>query len=334
MTILSSELKFYKSEVVSADPSNGGRMSAVEVVSGVVNNVWPHVLKAERDAGSTLYRKLFAKVANDADETLLAATLWNDLPTPGDDWIVMFAATQRDTQADITGTERLYGAASLNTDVDAGGSTIIVDVEDASLTGIFADGDTIRITDMADPDAATGNEELLTISGAPTVSGTQVTITVAETLANSYTVAAGTRVMSIMAVGDIRCTLDNWVETSAAGTYDEAVYPPIMDNIGTVEQTWTLTFTDATNFTVSGDVLGSVGSGTTGAAFSPQNPDFAKPYFTIEAAGWAGTWAGGDTIVFQTHPAAVPFWLKRVVPAGAGSLSGNRNVTVLSGESA
>jgi len=333
MTILKTELLFYKSKIVSADATNGGRMSANQIISGVVNNVWPHVLKAERDAGSTLYRKLFAKVANDLDETLLSATMWNDLPTDGDDWIVLFAATQRDTQADITGTERLYGCGTLNTDVAAGGSTIIVDVEDATLTGIFADTDTIRITDMADPDAVTGNEELLTISGAPSVVGTTVTITVAETLANAYTVASGTRVMSIYPVGDIKCTTDNWVETSTAGTYDEGAYPPIIDNIGTVDETWTLTFTDATNYTVVGDTLGTIGSGTTAADFAPVNADFSKPYFTLEFAGFAGTWAAGETIVFQTHPAAAPIWLKRVVPAGAASLSGNKNTTVLSGES-
>ena len=334
MTILSSELLFYKSKTVSADATNGGRMSANKIVSGVVNNVWPHVLKAERDAGSTLYRKLFAKVANDADSALLAASMWDDLPTAADDYIVLFAGTQRDTQADITGSERIYGAGTLNTDVASGGSTLIVDVEDAALVGIFADGDTIRITDMATPDATTGNEELLTISGAPTVSGTQVTITVAETLANAYTVAGGTRVMSLYSFGDVACSVDNWVETSAGGTYDEGSYPPVLDNIGTVEETWTVTWTDATNFTVSGDTLGSVGSGTTGADFVPINEDFSKPFFTLEYLGFSGTFAAGDTIVFQTHPASIPIWLKRVVPAGSASMANNKNVTVLSGESA
>jgi len=335
MTILSSELKFYKSKTVTDDSTNGGRMSVNEAVSGVVQNVFPHVMKAERDAGSTKYRKVFAKVANDADETLLAGKLWFDKITPADDWAVFFDATQRNTQGDITGAEDIFGCGALNTDVTAGGSTLIVDVEDSTLVGMFRDTETIRITDMDNPDSITGNEEFLTISGAPSVSGTQVTVTVAETLANDYTTANNTRVMPVYEVGDIFCELDNWVETSASGTYDEGAFPPVTDNIGTIEQSVTLTFTDSTNFTATSDVSGvSLGSGTTGGDFTPSNPDYTKPYFTVESGGWGGTWAAGDTITFDTHPAAVPLWEKRVVPAGAASLSNNKIILVFSGESA
>ncbi len=334
MTILDSELKFYKSEIVSNDTANGGRMSADEIISGVVQNVFPHVLKRDRDAGLTTYRKIFARVDNDADDTLLNAQIFLDDVTPADDWVVLWPGGQTDTQGDITGSERIYGVARLASDAAAGGSTLVVDVEDASITGIFQDGDTVRVTDMPDPTGSTGNEEFLTISGAPTVSGTQVTITVAETLANSYTVAAGSRVASIYQAGDIKCSMDGWTETSTSGTYDEAAYPPILDNLGTIEQTWTVEFTDASNFTVSGDTVGSIGSGNISTDFAPQNPDFSKPYFTLQAAGWGGTWAGGDTIVFSTHPAAIPIWEKRVVPAGAASLANNKITLVWPGESA
>ncbi len=161
-----------------------------------------------------------------------------------------------------------------------------------------------------------------------------MTITVAETLANDYTVASGARVSSIYEAGDIECTMTGWTETSASGTYDESAHPPVLDNIGTIEQTWTLTFTDATHFSVSGDTVGSVGSGDTSTDFAPQNSDFSKPYFTLEAAGWGGTWTAGDTVVFTTHPAAIALWEKRVVPAGAASLSNNKITLVWPGESA
>ena len=70
MTILDSELDFYKAETNDDTTSNGGRMSAIEIISGVLQNVWPHAFKAERDAGSTKFRKLFCKVSNDDDDTL------------------------------------------------------------------------------------------------------------------------------------------------------------------------------------------------------------------------------------------------------------------------
>jgi len=333
MTILDSELKCYKSATVNDTAANGGRMSNVQVISGVVQNVWPHVLKAERDAGSTKYRKLFYKVANDADETLFSAQLYFDAPTAAGDYVVMFAGTQRNTQADITGSERKYGAANLQTNAVAGSNTLVVTVEDASLTAMFVNGDTIRVTDKLTPTSATGNEELHIINGVPVVAGLQVTITTTAVLANNYTTAAGGRVMSIYNYGDVKCVADNWVETGA-GTYDETTYPVICDNIGTIEQTWTLTFSDATNYTISGDTVGSLGAGSISTDFSPPNPDFSKPYFTLEHEGFGGTWAAGNTIVFQTHPAAVPIWEKRVVPTGAGSLANNKVTAVISGESA
>lgn len=336
MTILEAELEFFKSKVVSGDNTNGGRMSAVEAISGVVNNVWPHVLKAERDAGSTLYRKLFTKVSNDADETLLSPDLWNDIETAGDDHIILFPGTQRDTQATFGSYSGvIYGCCNLDADITAGGSTFDLLLPHADMQDCFPDGANIRLTDMDDPESATGNEETLTINGTPSLSGLVLTVTVDETIANSYTVAGGGRAMSLYSPGDIKTAFDNWVETCAgSGTYDEGSYPPVLDNLGTVDETWTLTFTDATHFTVVGDSLGTIGSGTIGGDFAPTNSDFSKPYFTLESGGWAGTWAANDTIVFQTHPASAPFILKRVVPAGAGSQAGNKNTTALSGESA
>ena len=332
MAILSSELKFYKSAVVDSTTANGGRMSNNLITSGVVQNVFPNVLAAERVAGSTTYRKLFLKVANDADLPLINPQLWLDVVTAADDWVTLFAGTQTDTVASI-GTPRMYGCGTLKTSVSVGGSALVVTVEDASIAGMFVNGDTIRITDKATAAAITGNEQIMTISGTPAVSGNDVTITTTETLAEAYAGGAA-RVMSVYAPSDVECSSSNWVETTAIGTYDEDVYPVICDNIGSIEQTWTLTFVDATNFTVSGNTVGALASGTRGTDYSPNNPAFTKPYFTLESAGFGGTWTNGQTIVFQTHPAAIPVWEKRVVPAGAASLSGNSTTLVVAGESA
>jgi len=332
MAILSSELKFYKSAVVDSTTANGGVMSNNVLTSGSPQNVFPNVLAAERVAGSTLYRKLFLKVANDADATLINPQLWLDVVTAAADWVVMFAGTQTDTQASI-GTPRIYGCGTLKTSVSIGGSALVVTVEDSTITGMFVDGDTIRITDKATPSSVTGNEQTMTISGAPSVSGNDVTITTTETLAAAYTGAVA-RVMSVYEPSDVECSVDNWVETSSSGTYDESTYPVICDNIGSIEQTWTLTFADATNFTVSGSTVGALASGTVGVNYAPNNPNFTKPYFTLEFAGFGGTWANGDTLVFQTHPAALAIWEKRVVPAGAASLSGNYTTLAVAGESA
>ena len=337
MTILDNELKFYRPAEVSDAATNGGRMIATEIVSGVLQNVFPHVFKAERTAGSTKYRKVFAKVANDSDETLYTPGYCVDGPTSGEDYCCFWPGTQRDTQADITGSERIYGAASLKTDVAAGASELTVTVEHADLTGMYVNGDQIRISDKVLPDSVTGNEEVQVISGVPSVSGLDVTITIAGTLTNAYLAATPCKVASIYEpASDLTCTVDNWDDSdTTSGTYDETTYPIITDNIGTVEQTWTIEMQSAGTFKVTGDTLGIVATGEaiTGDV-APSNADFTKPYFTIEAAGWGGTWATGETIVFQTHPAAVPLWEKRVVPADCASLANNKLIAIAMGESA
>lgn len=333
MAILSTDLKMYKSATVGSTSANGGIMSTDEVVSGIVNNLWPNTLKSQRDAGQTLYRKVFLKANSDNEDTLVAPQIWNDLPTSADDYITFFAGTQTDTQADITGSERIYGVGTLNTAVSAGGQTIIVDIEDSTIHGIFQVGDTIRITDMATPDSSSGNEQFMTIATKST-STTEVTLTTDETLDADYASGIYTRIMSVYEPSDTVANFDSWVETSTSGTYDESVEGNvIMNNTGTVEETVTITFTDATNFTAVGSVSGTMGSGVITSDFAPINSDFTVEYFTIDSDGWGGTWAAGETIVFDTHPAALPIWMKRVTPAGTSQFSNNKNTSVISGES-
>lgn len=343
MTILSSELIRLKSKTVSDADGNGGLMdNSSQILTGVVNNVWDSVFKAERDDGSVKYRKTFWKVANDDDDTLFNPQIFLDIITQGDDWITFFTGTQIDVQSEITGGEDHYGCGSLNTNVSAGAGSIVVDVENAKLaTGgtdeIFRNGDTIRITNKDDPSSGTGTEELHVINGVPSVSGTEVTITLTGTLSNAYTTtdnSYGTRIMSVYEPSDILATFDSFVDTTAGdGTYDDAVYPPLLDNIGTIDQEITITFTGATTFTAVSDVAGvTLSGGNTSTNWTPSNPDVTKPYVTLDFNGFAGTWASGDTIVFNTVPANIPIWEKREVPAGSGSLTGNKNVIVLTGE--
>lgn len=331
MTILSTELRAYYPATISDAAGNGGRISFNPITSGALQNVFPHVFRAERLAGSTKHRKVFFRVANDADETLFAPGIRLHAPTVGADWVYFRVGTQRNTQGDLTGSERKYGAGTLKTTVTAGGTTLVVTVEDASLTGIFANGDKIRVTDKATPTSSTGNEEELTITGTPSVSGLDVTITTSTALANGYTGGAAYVASTYYPAADLAGSVDNWAETGA-GTYNESTYPVMTDNIGTAEQTWTLTFSDATNYTVVGDTIGSVGSGVVGTDFAPTNAAVSKPYFTLKAAGFGGTWAAGNTIVFQTHPPAIPIWETRVLPASAASMAGNGVTAVFEGE--
>lgn len=333
MTIQSSELKFYKAAVNNDGSGNGGVMSAVEIASGVAGNILPAVSQAELTNGVNRKRKVFAKVANDDDLALNNARAFVENFTPGDDRVLLFAGTQTDVQGDLTGSERRYGCGKLDSTVTAGATQIDVLMEDGGDDAI-QDGDTIRISDMADIEASTGNEEERTVDGAPTKSGDVYTITLDTALDNGYD-AADTRVASIMSLGNVAGSYANFSVTSAGdGDYDDTANPLELDHIGAIQDTYTLTFTSATEFDISGLAAGALGSGVISSDTAPTNPDFGKPYWTLRSAGFSGTWAQGDTITFDTSPAAAALWYEHIVPAGAASLTANEAVVVVDGESA
>ena len=342
MTIQASELKFYRSLVASDQTSNGGLMSTTEIATGVKNNIWPDVPQSERSAGSTKYRKAFLKVASADNLALIDARIFVETPTPGGDRVLFCAGTQTDTQANLTGTERLYGTGGLDTNASAGATTITVNTEGGSGDGAFANGDLIRISDKVTIDAVSGNAEFIRLAATNAVSwnGTKATLTFAagQSLTNSY-VAASTRVASVWEAGTIRGAVDTWSISSSAGTYggwSGTGNPPAgvtTDAIGSIEQTWTITFTSASAFTCVGDSVGSVGGGNRTTDFAPNNADFSRQHFTLPASGWGGTWATGEMISFKTHPASVALWQKRIIPPNTASLPGDKVIIGVSGES-
>ncbi|MBF0424335.1 MAG: hypothetical protein HQL66_00740 [Magnetococcales bacterium] len=341
MAIQATDIQFYLPATVSDASSNGGRMSANALPAGM-GNLFPYVPQAERLAGSTKYRKLFAKVAPASNQRMVNAKVFLNAPTPGDDRVLIFPGVQTDTQNALTGAERLYGAGTLDVTISAGATTLAVNCEAADQ--IFRNGDLIRICDQTSISDANGHEEFLRVASTSGVSwnGSKATLTLSAGVSTAYGYAGGTaRVSSVIEVGYVIGSWDNWGGSTVAGTYAgnaPATPPtsvvPTVDSIGGVEQVWTLVFTSPTTFACTGDTLGAVGSGSTGNDFSPANAIFSRPYFSLPSAGWGGTWATGDVLTFRTHPSSVPVWTKRIVPAGANSLSNNYFDLMISGESA
>lgn len=333
MSILQSEIKWYKAAEMNDQTSNGGRLTATVSPSDVKNNLWPDATQAERTAGSTKYRKLFIKIDNSEDLALQDSKVFVENQTDGDDSVTIFPGTQTDTQNDLTGSERQYGCGALNADVNAGATSMSVATEGASLA-IFQNGDKIRISNKADINDSGGAEEYVTITSVPSYSGDVATFNFTPALASGYA-AANSRVMSVIEVGNIVGVYDSFTVTSGdSGTYDDGTYPIEVSNIAGIEQDWTLDFTSATQFNISGNTLGAaIASGTVGTGAAPVNSDYALPYFTLDPAGFGGTFQTGDTITFTTHPAAYPVWHKRIIPALANSLTGNEAVVAVDGES-
>ena len=329
MAIVESELKVFKAEINDDSASNGGVMSAVEAVDNA-SDIWPSVGLTERTAGSVKYRKTFHKNNNAADTILqnTLAGLWS--PTPGDDAMYLISADQSNNQGSLTGSEPLYGVGTLNAPAAATDTVITVLVEDGANI-IFRDGEKIRISDQTDPADEIGNEEFNTINGVPAVLGDVVTITLLTGLLSSYSSTA-TNVASMIDGGDLTPVTTTPVVTSAAGVPDETGLG--LHNLGTIQESWAITFTSGTSYDLVGAVKGALGSGNTAADFEPLNPDTGTPYLTVGSAFWTGTWLLGDTVTFTTSPSAVPVFEKRVIPAGAASSAANSRRILLWGESA
>ena len=343
MSIVRSEIQtVYGPANISDTPSNGGRMTSNVIPDAVLGNLFPPAGSAELTAGSQRFRKAYYKnenieippIAPPTGIALQFARIFVERFTPGEDEYMIFEGTQLDTENDLTGSEPLYGCGQLNADVTGGATSVDVAVHDWSAFPIFRNGDLIRLSNKADIDA-TGLTEFVRIHPvtAITESLDVVTLPLETALVNSF-LAVNTRVLSVIESGDVIADFDTFIVTSGAtGTYDEIGNPVEHDNVATIQQAWTLDFTSATNYDLTGDIVGAVASGNVSSDFGPTNSDFGRPYFTLRSAGFGGTFQAGDTITFNTSPASRGIWALRDIPAGSSSFSGNDATTQFEGES-
>lgn len=325
MAIIDTELLIYRAAVNNDTASNGGRMSSTQATSGSIGNGFPNVDQTERTTGSTKYRKLFWKIANDNDLAYQNPKFWINIVTPGDDIIGITGGNPTNIQSDLTGSEDYYGGGVLNSNIIIGATSCVVLVESWALMEVFRIGDKVRISDMETLGVldvnGTGNEEFVILDSV-TPAGNLITLAWTGGLVNGYvTTGAGTGVSSVVEPSDVIGSFDSFVVTSAAGLYDEITNPIAVDSIGGVYDTWTLTFTSPSVFSCVGTIEGNLGSGSIGASFAPINTNFSKPYFTMDSAGWSGSLLAGDLVTFTTYPASWSFWAKRIVPIGASPTS-------------
>lgn len=308
------DLQLVKSLVVSDASANGGGKSYNAVSSNVLNNLFQNVSQADRTSGVTKYRKFFFRNKNSLNETGVNSRIWISSRSTGGDYFRLKAGTDTDTQAEADDYTEWLGSGYLALPAATDATTIsaIFDINN----GVY-NGSIIRITDNS------GGEEFLTIksSGGVTWLGNAVTIITTSSIRSTYPSGQNSVVSGVVDLGSIVAATSGWSESSASGTYDEATYPVLVNNIGTVSDTWTLTFTAATTFTVSGANTGSVGTGSRSSNFSPVNASAGGGayYFSLRSAGFGGTFQAGETITFVTTHSAKSVWIKEVVPASTAA---------------
>lgn len=321
MSITSDQLKFYKSMYVSDSLTNGGRISAVPITDKALNNLFRNVQSSERESGITLYRKFFLRNENPQDLPLENPSMWLGNVSSGEDYFSLALGTDTDNQAAADDYSDWYGSGYLNANIAAQDLTLDVMCKDAY--GFPSDCQ-ICLNDGS-------QTVLLNVDGTPSWNGSIATLPLTTEIGATFNKDV-TVVSAVLSLDNLAPAISDWLETSSAGTYDETTYPVLLYNVGAVSESWTVTFTSATEFTVTGAVVGNVGSGAIGNNFTPVNG--AGYYFALLSAGWGGTWASGDTITFKTKHAAQGLWMKEVVPEGAASQSDNRVVLNFTGQSA
>ena len=336
MPILDNEIVWRPAALMSdvTPAQNGGRMTFSQLVSGVKNNLFPDVSQSERLAGAVKWRKAFIHVNSAQDTALLNVRLFLDSLTPAGDFVMFQPGTQTDTEDQIAG--RPYGIGTLYAPIVGGAVQIQVacehNAEYATLQPLRV-GDVVRVSDRPSTGGA-GNEEWVSVTGI--VYGVDfATVDVSPALVNSYA-TSNTLVSSVLELPSAIGSVSSVSVVSGSGSFDSATVGNLVaHNKGAVEENWTLTFTSATTFTVSGNTVGILASpGSVSADYAPLNPATGTPYFTIKAIAWAGTFQMNDTVTFATQPAAIPIWYRRQVPAGTFSLANDYTSLAIHGESA
>lgn len=101
MTVKASLIKFFQCGTWAEGAAHGGGIGAVEISSGLLNNIFDDVSDAERVAGDTDYRKMYVKNTN--ADTWAAVRAWISLFTVSeDDEISILRGGTKSTESTVT----------------------------------------------------------------------------------------------------------------------------------------------------------------------------------------------------------------------------------------
>jgi len=341
MTLQNSNLKLRPSVLVSdtVPAQNGGRMAYSEVVSGVKNNLLPDATAAQRLNGLVRWRKVFWHVDSADTVALNNVMIYMDKQTQGDDYLLF-----QGDNVTANGTEDeqdeglLYGIGLLCNDASAGDDTVTVTCEHADYANFpyppFRPGMTIRISNIP-PGGGAGTEDFVVLT-AVEFDGDTATLTFAGSVLVEDYLSDETIVSAVFTIDTVAGSFDSLSTNTAHGTIFQAVPGNIsVPSLGSIDESWTITFTDANTFTVAGATVGALsGTGSVSAYYEAINPATSTPYFSIQAATWAESFMAGETVTFNTSQASLPLLVRQCIPAGSGSLAGNVGAIAIRGESA
>jgi hypothetical protein len=127
MAVTTTDIKWYKAVNASGDADTlGNRKGYNEIVSAVMNNLFPNVTQAERTqvGGITRYRKFFIHNQNTDELSFESVKVWLDFDSSAGDFFRICPGTYVDTQADAKtykgGEQWTIGAFGGTGDIEVG----------------------------------------------------------------------------------------------------------------------------------------------------------------------------------------------------------------------
>ena len=113
---------------------------------------------------------------------------------------------------------------------------------------------------------------------------------------------------------------DELIGGAPLANFNEGQFPITTTNRGAITERWAMLFSSSTGYSVVGESVGIIGTGSTGADCAPINPATGAPYFTLPEGGWGAGWSAGNVLRFNTAACGSPFWVVRTVLQGPASL--------------
>ena len=104
--------------------------------------------------------------------------------------------------------------------------------------------------------------------------------------------------------------------------------PIVVTNRDAIEERWALVFTSTTSFSIIGETVGEIGTGSTNTSTSPVNPMTDALYFTLPQAAWGSGWSANNVVRFNTASAKYPVWVGNAIQQHQGSSSDNYDFTI------
>jgi len=130
MPVQVSDMKMYKSSIITDTDINGSVMGTQEVLSGQRHNLFPRVTQTERTTGITRYRKEFLKNNNVDNDIAYDALIYLESKSNAGDHFAVASGTDTDTQLDVTTSDRIWvGCGSVATTLSGGETSIDILME-------------------------------------------------------------------------------------------------------------------------------------------------------------------------------------------------------------